>query len=147
MKHQPLFEMFGIAVLFLLLCLPAYHLSSKSPDVAHEHHAPDEEVTAQHTATWVSFKFAHSPTRVEIRQNGQTLWTHNPQGEKLCEEELNLIMDESRIEVLLHIEWPENIKETIVELTLEPDELESQSLREWGQGHMASRMIFDWIAP
>ena len=152
MKHQPLFEVFGIAVLFLLLCLPAYRLSTKTPDVVHEHHGHgkhehDEEETCEHVSTWISFKFAHSPTRVEMKQDGKTIWTHNPQGEKLCEEELHLIIEDNRIEVLLHIEWPKNINETIVELTLEPDELESQSQREWGQGQIASRMVFDWNAP
>lgn len=148
MKHQPLLEVLAIAVIFFCLGLLAYRLSSQSPDSAHEHHhSHHNDVSAEHVTTWATFKFAHSPVRVEIRQDDQILWTHNPQGEKLCEEELNLAMDAGQIEVLLHIEWPENIRETIVELTLEPDNLESKSLREWGQGHIASRMVFDWNAP
>ena len=145
MKGSPVRELVCVLLIFAALAVPLVSLTNREPKpVVHLGHRHVRGGNASNIVAWATLHFAHSPVHVYIHQSDRETWHLDPKGETEFEEEVTLGIHDGFIELIVHVEWPPDTPESVVDLTLEPDGLPAQSASAWGRAKLDTVMVFDW---
>ena len=146
MRARPVRDAAMVAALFATLLVPLVHLTGADSVTAsrplkhsHVHGSPDKTVPA-----WLTLHFAHAPLHVHLHQGTHDLLHVDPSGETKIEQEIQLGLADGFAELIAHVDWPSNVQESIVEVTLEPDGLERQVQSAWGRSNLNAVLTFQW---
>lgn len=114
--------------------------------------APDPGTTGaeETTACATVLKFAHPPGSAAVHYLGEPLWTSPADNEATTFDfELQLPADLAvhGIDLQLTATWPTGTPETVAQLTLEPELLETATATTWAQGELDEVLTFTWPRP
>lgn len=90
----------------------------------------------------LSIRFVHAPKHFVVLHEGKTLWEGGGAIQK--QTSVFLPLEDPRLELQVKVEWPSGTPESVLELTLEPDELIGQSRTLWGNGQAEAILTFEW---
>lgn len=139
MRNWPVTDAFWVTLLGIALLWPMLRLSGgQSPQVL-----PDDRSDAASIPTFVTIRSAHPPQSLEIRHEGEVLYQAAP-AEPFIEADWELPVEATGLELAVRASWPPGTPETVVEVTLEPDGLDSRSASAWGAGELDSILQFPW---
>ena len=143
MRGQPFKELAIIAVLFIALLLPMLKLTGQTRRAATLEPEEEQDIAILRDS-WVSFRFAHLPERCELTVNGIKLWTVIQPGEVQFDRAIPLSIEFNRVDIHVVATWPEGTPETVCELTIEPDGLDTKSLSFWSEVLLDEIYSFNW---
>jgi hypothetical protein len=148
MRGWPLVELLGLSIALALLVLPLHAftlgrrpLSAPSPSPVPVVPTAD---TGERTAARITARFAHPPLRLRVSSESETIWELPSPSAQLVATECELPLGTVGIDLRVEAEWPAGTPETVIELALEPDELETLSRTAWGQGTVDAILTYTW---
>ena len=144
MRGFPLLNGLILGVLVAAAVVPLVTLTWRATPAAYAAPAPDS-VGAGRAAS-VTLRFAHRPGKVTLTHLDEALWSGEGGDLREVDFEVTLPAFEPAVglDLVLAVQWPEDVPETAVELTLEPDSLEGRSGTVWGAGDLEEVLTFVW---
>ncbi len=147
MRGWPSIELAALACALALVVLPLHAFTfgrRPAPPGGHSlpaHVHPDD---GAFRVIHASLRFAHPPQRFEVSVADQTVWSGRPGGMTRVAGRFEASLPDGFLDLRLEVEWPENTPESAVELTLEPDEMETRSRTVWGTGRLDANPTYSW---
>lgn len=101
------------------------------------------------TACAATLKFAHPPLTASLHHLGSPVWETTAGSTTTFEIELGLPDDIAThgIDLQLTATWPPGTPETVAQLSLHPDSLETTTSTTWAQGGLDEILTFTWPQP
>ncbi len=148
MRGWPLLELLGLSVALALLVLPLHAFTLGRRPVTDADPSPKSFVSPsepiERTAARISARFAHPPRRMRVSSEGETIWEVSSPAGQFASSECDLPIAAMGIELRVEAEWPAGTAETVVELALEPDGLETLARTAWGKGTLDAILTYKW---
>jgi hypothetical protein len=147
MRGWPLIELLGLSGALALLTLPlhAFTLGRRplppSPAATTATAAPDHE---ERTPVRLSARFVHPPSRLRVCNGPEILWESAALSTTSASARCTLPLAIAAVDLRVEVEWPAGTPETVVELTLEPDGLDTLSRTAWGTGTVETILSYTW---
>jgi len=142
MKGSPLRELILVVLVGLFALWPLMKLTGRSGasgTVAEEPHSPEE---LQRVESWLELLFSHPPKRVRVIEEGTVLLDSG--GELQADLDADLHLRDGVMQLELIIEWPDQVEQGYVELSVEPGNLPAAKAGAWGQGQQEELFEFSW---
>ena len=144
MRGFPPLHLFLLTVIFLVIGIPLYRLTSQERTRS----SPPVEASTEISKikTYLRLKFAHRPTAMTARSGETDLLKGVDYSNSTMEPETTIEIPHDGIDILLHARWPEGTPNTAVTLELEPEGLDSKSETRWTSGapELNEVLVFDW---
>lgn len=109
--------------------------------------APLPDITT--TPCAATLKFAHPPKTAAILHLGEPLWTAPDGSTTTFDFDITLPADLAThgIDLQLTATWPPGTPETVAQLTLEPESLETSAATTWAELELDEVLTFTWPKP
>ena len=141
MKPWPIREGLIVVLLGLGLLVPLLRVTGTSTAGPASDSPDPETVEIEHC--YATIRTAHPLRQLEIRHEGTLLCQLDAPALEI-EEEWDLSIGPTGLELAVRATWPEGTPESVIEIRLEPDRLDRKSATLWGQGTLDDFMEFQW---
>ena len=143
MRGNPIFNLVLVLVCLGTFAATIASLTNTAPATIHD---PAPHNTQKTTACAATLKFAHPPLSTSIHHLGEPVWEAPTGSATTFEIELELPADLAThgIDLQLTATWPPGTPETIAQLSLEPDSLETTTTSSWAAGELDEILTFTW---
>ena len=144
MRGFPPLHLLVLTVIFLIIGVPLYRLTSHGPAQA----APviEEMTESSKIKTYLRLKYAHQPMSLSAMSGGVDLLKGVDFSNATADPETTIEIPHGGIEIVLNAKWPEGTPNTALTLELEPEGLDSKSETRWTSGtpELNEVLIFNW---
>lgn len=147
MRGFPLLNLIIALLLSGAVLLPLVNRATRidAAQVAAAKPSPAADAVAQSVPARVSLRFVHAPAQVTVSADGKVLLSYTGSAELAFEETVPLPLSENRIELTAVITWPPGTPDSVAELTVEPEGLESRTANIWSSNAAADELVsFSW---
>lgn len=144
MRGFPPLHLLLLTLIFVIIGVPLYRLTSHAPAPSAPSSPPEAE-TSQIKA-YLRLKYAHKPTSVRAMLGEKDLLKGMDLSTMESEPEVAITIPHRGAELMLRAEWPAGTPNTALTLEIEPEGLDTKSETRWTAGtpELNEVLLFEW---